>query len=98
METIKTIENQIKDYEEKLAVLKKEKAKFDALPEEYKLADIVHKALCRYNHADACAYLYESWDDIGTARNRELKRTRKLLAFCDGEFDKVLRLLDALID
>lgn len=73
----------IVDLEKQLASLKAEQAEFDSLPEVNRLADLIHKKICRSNHTDACGWEYESWSKIGATRLSYVKKAEAILKNVD---------------
>lgn len=73
----------IAELENQLGILKKEQAEFDALPEVNRLAEIIHKKTCRFNHTDGCGWEYESWSKVGTTRLSYVKKAEAILKNVD---------------
>jgi len=67
---------------DELEKLDKENSK---LPEEYRLANIIHSKQCRWNHSDGCGWHYESWDKIGNSRQRYIDKAKVILVEVDFE-------------
>ncbi len=86
--------SEIAELEAKLAEKKKEKAKFDAMPERQRLAEIIHEKQCTWNHTDGCGWYYESWEKPGYSRNEYLEKADKLLKIVD--YDTAIKVVDCL--
>lgn len=84
----------IKELELELEKLKKEQVEYSVLPAEYKLADVIHSKLCHYNHTDGCGWHYESWKNIGSARQGYIDQAKSILKVVDIDTaKKVISLL-----
>jgi hypothetical protein len=68
---ITKLQREIEERELKIGKLKEGQEAFDALPENYKLAEKIHDRTCSWNHTDGCAWMYENWtDNLGETRDR----------------------------
>jgi chromosome segregation ATPase len=52
---------------------------FNALPENYRLAEILHKKRCKANHTDQCGWYYEDWLSPGYSREHWVDIADKVL-------------------
>lgn len=51
-------------------------------PDDIRLAEILHKKLCHWNHTDGCSWLYEKWSDAlrpQSVKKEYLDMSRKIL-------------------
>ncbi len=87
---ISKLEQEIEEKRIELENLKKRKQEFDSLPNEYKLADLIHEKTCRSNHIDVCAFHYEKWpkDKISASwksslRFKYVQKARAILKITD---------------
>ncbi len=95
---------EIAELQKKLDAAKAEKAKVEAQPIDQKVAEMLHKLQCHWNHTDGCGWEYETWDGVTPAGNSTragyLKKAHRLLresAFAnDQNTRKFLILLDSL--
>lgn len=72
----KSYEDEIKNIENEIKNIKKE-AYLD--PESIKIADIIHKYICKYDHNDQCGWYYENWEDPGYTRTKYLGVANELI-------------------
>tara|TARA_R110000851_G_scaffold273073_2_gene425760 strand:+ start:766 stop:1038 length:273 start_codon:yes stop_codon:yes gene_type:complete len=64
------------------------------LPEEYRLATLIHSKLCRFNHTDGCSWQYETWDNFKYGRQSWVDKAKKILVKVDFETaSKVISLM-----
>jgi len=84
----------IKEKEEELARLKTQKAEYNKLKPEWKIADILHSRMCRLNHIDQCGWDYASWQKPDGTREEYLKKALAILR--QVEFDKALAIVNIL--
>ena len=77
--------NKIKELQDKIKHLEDEQQLFDSKGPKYKLAELIHAKLCRWNHTDGCSWDYESWENIGSARQRYLDKAELILIKTDYE-------------
>ena len=61
--TIESINQEIASLQEKLNIAKKIHKELEQLPENKRLADLLHKKTCHHNHIDMCDYFYGNWDE-----------------------------------
>jgi hypothetical protein len=61
--------------------LQQKQSEFDALPEDKRLAELIHDKVCHWNHTDGCDWDYETWGGVNsTTRERYLEKARNILA------------------
>ena len=75
MSTIDDLKKQRDALDAKIAA---ETARTAGMTLEQRLADVLHRKLCHWNHIDECGWQYETNWDHGT-HNRYLLRARKIL-------------------
>lgn len=86
MDTMNIFDHEINELEEKLSKARKKKDEFSSLPENYKLAEILHRKLCTNNHLDGCFWFYSDWEKYKTNpkssddRRYFVERANKLLS------------------
>lgn len=73
----------IKELQDKIKELEDEQQLFDSKGPKYKLAELIHAKICRWNHTDGCSWGYESWENIGIARQRYLEKAESILVVVD---------------
>lgn len=76
---------EITELESKLARMKEERVKFDAMPERQRLAQILHKKQWDNKHPDGSIWFYETWINSEHSRNSYLDKADKLLTVTDYE-------------
>lgn len=76
---------EIKMLEDKILKLKEDEKEYNESPEKRRLAEVIHNKMCRWNHIDGCSWGYESWADIGRAREKYLKKAVGILKVVDYE-------------
>lgn len=85
----------------KIDRLKKEKAEFDALPLDQRVAEVLHSKFCRWNHEDQCGWYYRNHQDkLDTEwhkKARELIKATNVLAQYDiDQFQFILGIIKCL--
>jgi hypothetical protein len=75
------IKEEIEQKKAELVELEKKQELFNSLPENLRLAEILHKIQCHSNHADGCGWYYEKWGQIplGYAHAEYIKRANKFI-------------------
>jgi hypothetical protein len=72
---------EIAELEAKLEKLKKEKAEFDSLPLNHRLADLLHAKFCFWNHTDGCGWYY--FDDFTSSDKKPwVEKADNILRVC----------------
>lgn len=89
-----SIDKKIEDLQKQIEKLKEEKSSLEAMPDEQRLAEALHKKLCHLNHTDCCGWDYESWNNIGFSRNIYLQKAKTVLTITDIE--TALKICEAL--
>ena len=89
----------IEELEHELAQKKEDKRKFEAMPVEYQIADILHSTLCDHNHTDACSWYYRTWNDYvyGSdkyTRDEYVDKAKSMLAVADK--DTIFKIINLL--
>jgi uncharacterized Fe-S cluster-containing MiaB family protein len=84
----------IENLKKELEVLEQEENLEKSLPENQRLADIIHDKLCRWNHTDGCGYFYESWNQPGASRSEYLQKANRILKVTD--FETAKRIIELL--
>jgi hypothetical protein len=83
-----------------LKELEAELKNFESLPEECKLADVIHEEMCTHNHTDGCGWHYESWEEglkgKGWSKTQYIKKARKMLKIVD--YATAVKVVKALRD
>ena len=78
----------------------KQKRKFEMMPVEYQIADMLHAKLCRRNHSDGCGWEYESWDNyvynepVDFGRNAYVNMAKSMLAVADK--DTIIKIINLM--
>lgn len=76
--SLEAIDKDIKNLEERLEKLKKEREAAVTMPAEKRLATELHTTLCSWNHTDGCSWEYElDWN--GHAHSVYLNKATVLL-------------------
>lgn len=60
--------------------LETEQKQFDSNTPEIKLATLLHQKLCHSNHIDYCGWDYESWGNMGYAKESYLAKAKAILS------------------
>lgn len=89
----KDMRAEIEELKEQLRVAEEAQAEYDAAPARVRVAEELHGALCRANHADGCSWFYEDTQPA-RARNRYLEAADQLL--CRFSEDQVRAFLAAV--
>lgn len=80
---MRDLDTEIANLQRKLDATKAEKAKAEKQPIDQRVAEVLHKIQCRWNHTDGCSWEYETWYGATPAgnstRSRYLKKAQKLL-------------------
>lgn len=79
MKNLIDIDREIEELEQKIQVLKTEKARLQNMPDNQRLAEALHSVQCHWNHTDGCGWFYESWDDPGYSRKEYLRKADAML-------------------
>jgi Holliday junction resolvasome RuvABC DNA-binding subunit len=78
------LKQKVKEQEQKIA-------EFKAMPDDKKLAEILHEKQCHWNHTDGCGWHYESWNSMGYSRQEYLKKAREILK--DFTFEQAIKFV-----
>ncbi|HSX00826.1 MAG TPA: hypothetical protein VLF67_01175 [Candidatus Saccharimonas sp.] len=78
------------------AVLDAEEARQAALTPEQRVAELLHRQLCRWNHTDSCGWHYGSWDRPLDPRDEYLAKAKAVLAAAGGNEALVTAVLAAM--
>lgn len=89
-------DEQIRDLEYKINLIKEKKDKLASMPIEHRLADTLHGKMCHWNHTDGCGYHYEKWDKPGTEKNLELTRIERIISALEGDVSYAEAVIEAL--
>jgi len=84
----------IKRLYQEIGRLELKQKKFDAQINDFKLADVIHAKVCKWNHSDCCAYEYQSWDNIGTERSFYLDKAKSVLKIVS--YDTAIKVIKCL--
>ena len=76
---MKDFKKEIKKLEDKIEELKRERDELEAMPDNQRLAELIHSTQCHSAHEDQCGWYYESWEKIGSTRSGYLDRANKIL-------------------
>ena len=96
--------NKVEELEARIAALNLElertkaaKNAFDSLPDEYKLAEEMHKKMCHINHEDGCDYYYGEWtaSQLNYGHRTYLGKARGLLKIIP-DYDMCLQIVEAI--
>lgn len=68
--TVADIEKDINDLRLKIENLEKEKSKIKELDIYERIAELLHDALCHWNHTDGCGWGYSTWENPCDTRKR----------------------------
>ena len=79
----KTIEEQIKETEHDLSLLKKKKEELDNMKPLHSLATALHNQFCHYNHTDSCDWYYGEKNFDSHAHMVYLKKAKELTSKCE---------------
>lgn len=86
---MRNIDEEIRETEKKLNVLKDEKLGLEMSDPACELAIFLHDMTCRYDHTEGCGWFYEikngKHDWSRYAHQQELRRARKLLEITDAD-------------
>lgn len=88
---------EIFELKQRLAELEKAQKTWEGLPENQRLAEMLHHKLCKADHTEHCGWCYESWDNMRgqySERKRYLEKAEKILQITD--FDTVVKILNEL--
>jgi len=88
------LDEEIKEYEEKIKELKKEKKRKSNLPDDQRLAEALHEKQCHWAHEDQCGWFYESWEKPGYSRNEYLEKAQKMLS--EMSFEQAMKVVKYL--
>lgn len=89
--TVEELEAEIVKHEKKILELRDAQATVSNFTDAQKLAIILHRSQCHYNHCDGCSWFYEKWADPGHARSRWLEKAEKLLE-TGKPFDEIVEI------
>ena len=78
------LKQKVKEQEQKIA-------EFKAMPDDKKLAEVLHEKQCHWNHTDGCDWYYESWNSMGHSRQEYLKKAREILK--DFTFEQAIKFV-----
>ena len=74
------LKREIEEREFKIGILKTSQKEFEDLPDNWKLAEKIHKVTCGWNHTDGCGWYYEDWGDkLGNERKRYVEKADRVL-------------------
>ena len=76
---MKDFKKEIKELEEKIEKLKRERDALEAMPDNQRLAELIHSRQCHAAHEDQCGWYYESWENMGYSRASYLDKANKML-------------------
>ena len=85
------------DLEQKVKDQRQMIAEFKAMPDDKKLAEILHEKQCHSNHEDMCGWFYDSWSDkLGeySARKIYLEKAREILK--DFTFEQAVNFVNKI--
>lgn len=93
--TLKDLEQEISETEERLERLRKELHEKQNQSEEVQLAELLHSEFCKHNHTDGCDWMYHKWSDlsIGHARKKYHNHALTLLRQ-DYTIEDVTKILE----
>lgn len=88
----------IHELRQELERLEAEQKGFDSLPEDFRLAELLHEQMCHADHTEHCCWHYDSWDKMRdgefTARRVYLRKAQAILGVSDfGTAAKVMAAL-----
>ena len=85
------IKEKFDELNEKIEKLETERTKveeklrdFEALPENKKLAEMLHAKLCHSNHTDGCGWFYGGWNNMRSSHTAYLEKAERLIKFGDA--------------
>lgn len=79
------LDKQIAETEKELGRLRARKQALDDLTPDKRLAELLHRTMCHYNHTDGCGWHYENWTDPRHARKQYLAMAQRLLKVVDED-------------
>jgi hypothetical protein len=60
-------------------------------PKFVKIAELLHKALCRHNHTDGCGWYYFDWvEPLGCEKKSYYKKAERICKLCEGSDEQKL--------
>ena len=89
---MKNIDSEIVKKEAEIKKLKQEKEYLESLPEDVRLAEILHSYKCGWNHTDGCGWYYSSWEKPCGIRNEYREKARRALK--EFDFDTILQFIN----
>jgi len=96
------IDDRIKILTQQIEKLKKEKREFENLNPAQRLAEVLHKRFCTWNHTDGCSWYYHKWGDTDisqdTDRTKWLDKASAIIRLYPAkeEIDKFLKAIEVL--
>ena len=85
----------ITEKEGELEELKRQRARFEKLRPDQKIAEALHSRMCTHNHDDQCGWGYESWEKPGGVHNDYLKKAQAMLQIADDD-EMILQLIKVM--
>ena len=82
---LQDFDNKIVEKEGELEELKRQRARFEKLRPDQKIAEALHSRMCTLSHEDQCGWGYDSWEKPGNERNGYLMKAQTMLRITNAE-------------